>query len=175
MSQRLFMYRHTPAHKKQPKCACKIQQKKYVDGLVMQRSMLLFKQSLRCDKNNFARKYQKSEINTCCYGLHLFLCRPAPVTVQSLISIFIFFLHNFFSCAEYVQFVGALDTYSSGSVLEVVLDNDTVTKTQLWLLFFIKIFIEELYICIFFMKVTFKTNLFIWFSNFQTQWLKSYS
>jgi hypothetical protein len=46
-------------------------------------------------------------------------------------------------------------------VSEVVYDSDTVTKSQLSLLFSIKIYIEKLYMYIFFMKVIFKTNLFI--------------
>jgi hypothetical protein len=47
-------------------------------------------------------------------------------------------------------------------------------KVQFWFLFSIKIFIEKLYMYIF-MNVIFKTNLFIWFSHFQTQRVKSYS
>jgi hypothetical protein len=56
-------------------------------------------------------------------------------------------------------------------VKEVVLDNDTVSKAWLWLHFSIKIFIQKWYMYIF-MKVYFKTNLFILFSHFQTQQLK---
>jgi hypothetical protein len=59
-------------------------------------------------------------------------------------------------------------------VKEVVLDNDTVSKAWLWLHFSIKIFIQKWYMYIF-MKVYFKTNLFILFLHFQTQRLKSYS
>jgi hypothetical protein len=47
-------------------------------------------------------------------------------------------------------------------------------KVQFWFLFSIKIFIEKLYLYIF-MNVIFKINLFIWFSYFQTQRVKSYS
>jgi hypothetical protein len=47
-------------------------------------------------------------------------------------------------------------------------------NTQLRLLFSMKIFIGKLYMYIL-MKVIFKTNIFIWFSHFQTWWLKGYS
>ena len=56
---------------------------------------------------------------------------------------------------------------------KVILNSDTVSKVLLWLLVFIKIFIKKWYMYIF-MKVFFKTNLFIWLSHFQTQQLKSY-
>jgi hypothetical protein len=62
----------------------------------------------------------------------------------------------------------------SGSILEVVYYSDMVTKAQLWLRFPIKISIGKLYMYIF-MKVIFKTNLFIWFAHFQIQQIKSYS
>jgi hypothetical protein len=52
-------------------------------------------------------------------------------------------------------------------VLEDVFNCDTVFETQLWL-FYKKIFIQKWYIYTF-MKIFFKTNLLIWFSQFQTQ------
>ena len=64
--------------------------------------------------------------------------------------------------------------YSLRLIKEVVLYSDTFFKAQLWLLVFTKIFIKKWYMYIF-MKVFFKINLFMWFSLFQTQQLKSYS
>jgi hypothetical protein len=83
------------------------------------------------------------------------------------------------SCTIPFLFVSAFDELSvhntpSDYILEVVYDSDTITKAQLWLLISIKIFFGKLYICIL-MKVIFKTNVIIWFSNFQTQRLKSHS
>ena len=43
-----------------------------------------------------------------------------------------------------------------------------------WLLIFVKIFIAKWYIYIY-MKIFFKTNLFIWYLYFETQQLKNYS
>ena len=48
---------------------------------------------------------------------------------------------------------------------KVILDSDTVSKILLWLLVFIKIFIKKWHMYIF-MKIFFKTNLFIWLSHF---------
>jgi hypothetical protein len=53
-------------------------------------------------------------------------------------------------------------------VLEDVFDYDTVFKTQLWLVFCKKIFIQKRYVYTF-MKIFFKTNVLIWFWHFQTQ------
>ena len=61
--------------------------------------------------------------------------------------------------------MSAVSTTPSILKNKVILDGDTVSKVLLWLLVFIKIFIKKWYMYIF-MKVLFKTNLFIWLSHF---------
>jgi hypothetical protein len=88
-------------------------------------------------------------------------------------------LGKFFKCKiglyHCVPLVELIERHTPSRLIKnVILDSDTVSKAKLWLLIFIKPFIEKRYMYMF-MKVFFKTNLFMWFWHFQTQQLKSYS